>query len=209
MTFGGVETRYARVVRLMLLFGGIAVAGVGQIVADAPNAAAACLTEDTPLATITGRVVDASMQDWDYTLAVLDDDGTKYTVKMFGRRPPGDGTTVENTVEDSYVGIRPEVGGRYSTTGSLDNGGVLRVDACVVGAKVDLLDEDPASTTATATATPLESTAAKSKPDDDEHRGMMLLVVIVALAVGAITVRGTMVGIRRRSSRADPPTSSP
>jgi len=207
MTLGGVETRYRRVVTLVLVLGVAAVAGAGSIVANAPVAAAACVTEDTPLTSITGRVVGSSMNGWDYTLAMVGDDGTDYTVKMFGRRPPSDGTAVENTVEEAYAGIRPEVGGRYLITGSLDDDGALRVDACVVGAKVDLLEDVPASTVVPAGA--LETAAEKTESGGHANGGVILLVVVVALVVVAIAALGTVAGVhRRRSQLGTPPSSS-
>ena len=177
---------------LVLFAAGLLVGGVARTI---PAAFAACTGEARPLRTVTGDAVTASMEGWDYTIEIRLDDGTLQTVKLFGRRAPADGTAVENTVEDSYVGRVPEVGGRYTITGSIDATGALRVDGCVLGADVSALAEPPNTTTPRG---PGAATSDGGAPPE-------WALVTVATSVGFAVVVSAGLMVRRRLRRRGQP----
>jgi hypothetical protein len=173
--------------------------------------AASCTTGAFPSAAVTGVVVSTSIDpDTGVFAEVRSENGETRTVVFYGRNPNNklpDGT--ENSVEDSWTGQLPAVGGRYTITGAEFQGadGPLGVTMCAESPSVAVLAAPPVTAgdsteppTVTAAAPSTTDSVNQSSPGGDGSRAATVAVLIGAvLGVGALVV-----AVRRRA----PPTSA-
>jgi hypothetical protein len=167
--------------------------------------AASCTTGKYPSAAVTGVVVSTSIDpDQGVFVEVRSDDGAPRTVVFYGRNPNNklpDGS--ENTVEDSWPGELPAVGGLYTITGAEFEGpdGPLGVNVCAESASVAALAAAPA--TADQVTEPATSTATVSSTavvNQSSNGGGWSLSSSVAAFIGVLLgVAAIVLIVRRRA----------
>jgi hypothetical protein len=181
------------------------VVAVGQ-----STVAASCTTGAFPSAAVTGVVVSTSIDpDTGVFAEVRSEDGATRTVVFYGRNPNNklpDGT--ENSVEDSWPGELPAVGGQYTITGAEFEGanGPLGVNMCAESPSVAVLAAPPVAAddvtepaTAAATATVSSTEAVNQSSNAGGWSGAAGVAVFIGVVLGVAAV---VVVVRRRA----PPT---
>ena len=171
-------------------------ASSSMVVGLAPSTVtASCTTGGYPSASVTGIVVSTSIDpDIGVFVEVSKEDGATRTVVFYGRNPnnklPGG---PENSVEDSWPGELPEVGGRYTIAGAEFQGsdGPLGVNMCADSPSVELLTASPvtAGDVTDPTNTIVPSTQAVNQSSNAGGRSGTASIAVfigVALAIAAI-----------------------
>ena len=167
--------------------------------------AASCTTGKYPSAAVTGVVVSTSIDpDQGVFVEVSSDDGPSRTVVFYGRNPNNklpDGS--ENTVEDSWPGELPAVGGLYTITGAEFEGpdGPLGVNVCAESASVEALADAPVTADkvtepATATATVSSTTVVNQSSNGARRSKASSVAALIGVLLGVAAV---VVVVRRRA----------
>ena len=165
--------------------------------------AASCTTGKYPSAAVTGVVVSTSIDpDQGVLVEVRSDDGAPRTIVFYGRNPNNklpDGS--ENTVEDSWPGELPAVGGLYTITGAEFEGpdGPLGVNVCAESASVQALAAAPVTAdqvTEPATATVSSTAVVNQSSNGGGWWRASSLAILIGVLLGVAVV---VVVVRRRA----------
>jgi hypothetical protein len=175
-----------------------------MVVGVAPSTVtASCTTGGYPSASVTGVVVSTSIDpDTGVFVEVSNQDGATRTVVFYGRNPNNklpDGS--ENSVEDSWPGELPVVGGRYTIAGAEFQGsdGPLGVNMCADSPSVLLLAASPVTAddvTDPTTAIVSSTRAVNQSSSSGGGSGTAAVAVLIGVVLGVAAI---LVIVRRRA----------